>query len=69
MNADLLAMLSGGGLGGAGGPGAGSGSSNPADEAGTELLRFKAGRMKAERQQVRLFWAQRRLGGLGSMGD
>lgn len=52
MNADLLAMLSGGGLGGAGGGGAG-GRNNPAEEVGTELLRFKAGRMKAELQQVR----------------
>ena len=51
MNADLLAMLSGGGLGGAGGGGAGA--RNPAEEVGTELLRFKAGRMKAELQQVR----------------
>ena len=51
MNADLLAMLSGGGLGGAGGGGAGG--RNPAEESGTELLRFKAGRMKAELQQVR----------------
>ena len=49
MNADLLAMLSGGGLGGM--PGAGG--ANPAEESGTELLRFKAGRMKAELQQVR----------------
>ena len=53
MNADLLAMLSGGGgLGGAGAGGAGGGR-NPAEESGTELLRFKAGRMKAELQQVR----------------
>ena len=52
MNADLLAMLSGGGLGGAGAGGAG-GRNNPAEEVGTELLRFKAGRMKAELQQVR----------------
>ena len=51
MNADLLAMLSGGGLGGM--PGAGG--ANPAEESGTELLRFKAGRMKAELQQVRSF--------------
>ena len=55
MNADLLAMLSGGGLGGAGGAG-GAGGRNPAEESGTELLRFKAGRMKAELQQVRLLW-------------
>ena len=48
MNADLLAMLSGGGLPGAGG----AGGRNPAEESGTELLRFKAGRMKAELQQV-----------------
>lgn len=52
MNADLLAMLSGGGLGGM--PG-GAGGRNPAEESGTELLRFKAGRMKAELQQVRSF--------------
>ena len=52
MNADLLAMLSGGGLGGM--PG-GAGGANPAEESGTELLRFKAGRMKAELQQVRSF--------------
>ena len=52
MNADLLAMLSGGGLGGL--PGAGAGGS-PAENEGTELLRFKAGRMKAELQQVRSF--------------
>ena len=52
MNADLLAMLSGGGLGGM--PG-GAGGANPAEESGTELLRFKAGRMKAELQQVRFF--------------
>ena len=51
MNADLLAMLSGGGLGGL--PGAGA---NPAENEGTELLRFKAGRMKAELQQVRCFF-------------
>ena len=53
MNADLLAMLSGGGLGGM--PG-GAGGRNPAEESGTELLRFKAGRMKAELQQVRTGW-------------
>ena len=53
MNADLLAMLSGGGLGGM--PG-GAGGRNPAEESGTELLRFKAGRMKAELQQVRFLW-------------
>ena len=52
MNADLLAMLSGGGLPGAGG----AGGRNPAEESGTELLRFKAGRMKAELQQVRTGW-------------
>ena len=55
MNADLLAMLSGGGLGGLGGMPGGAGGRNPAEESGTELLRFKAGRMKAELQQVRSF--------------
>lgn len=73
MNADLLAMLSGGGLGGM--PGAGG--ANPAEESGTELLRFKAGRMKAELQQngkflispdprrgeIRLLWKANDAGG------
>mmetsp|Transcript_14964 Transcript_14964/g.32223 ORF Transcript_14964/g.32223 Transcript_14964/m.32223 type:complete len:489 (-) Transcript_14964:390-1856(-) len=78
MNADLLAMLSGGGLGGAAGGGGGMGgdSSSPNGGSGIELLKFKAGRMKAELQQngkflispdprrgeIRMLWKSNRPG-------
>lgn len=80
MNADLLAMLSGGGLGGM--PG-GAGGRNPAEESGTELLRFKAGRMKAELQQngkfmispdprrgeIRMLWKSNDAGAAGGASN
>ena len=56
MNADLLAMLSGaGGLGGGAGTGGGRGDRGGRGSEGTELIRFKAGKLRAELQQVRSF--------------